>query len=163
MERSNGCTSTANNKANNSSNSQDSSQEAKQKSNANGMNSTGNSRPQDSNIVHEDGEAWLCHHYKRRCFVNFSCCDTTFWPCHRCHNNKSKCGVKRLKSCHTKGIKCASCGEKKEVRFPLSYIIKLILLVHIKTYACIFNGYNLQSFSKNKMNRYGVCVWGEGG
>ena len=57
---------------------------------------------------------WLCSHYKRRCYVKFACCEQ-FWPCHRCHNNQSSCGRKKLKSRDTQQIKCSACGEEQPV------------------------------------------------
>ncbi|CAB4022629.1 RING finger and CHY zinc finger domain-containing 1, partial [Paramuricea clavata] len=59
----------------------------------------------------EDGQ-WLCSHYKRRCYVKFECCNK-FWPCHRCHNNQSTCGRRKLKSRDTKQIKCFACGQEQ--------------------------------------------------
>lgn len=148
MEKSKGCTmSIDNNKANNSSKLPDCltccspiSQEDKQRSNGNipskleCVNMTVNGGAQNANIAHQDDEVWLCHHYKRRCFVKFYCCQK-FWPCHRCHNNKSTCGVKRLKSCDTQWIKCASCDTEKEVRICV-IMYHEIFLVHINIYPC---------------------------
>ncbi|CAB4013008.1 RING finger and CHY zinc finger domain-containing 1-like [Paramuricea clavata] len=57
----------------------------------------------------DEDDNWLCSHYKRRCYVKFECCDK-FWPCHRCHNNQSTCGRRKLKSRDTKQLKCAACG-----------------------------------------------------
>lgn len=57
---------------------------------------------------------WLCTHYKRRCYVKFQCCDK-YWPCHRCHNNQSNCGQKKLKSRDVKMVKCAECGKEQQV------------------------------------------------
>ena len=57
---------------------------------------------------------WLCSHYKRQCYVKFQCCDE-FWPCHRCHNNQSSCGRKKLKSRDTEMVKCAHCNKVQEV------------------------------------------------
>ena len=57
---------------------------------------------------------WLCSHYKRLCYVKFECCDN-FWPCHRCHNNQSNCGRKKLKSRDTVMIKCVHCNKVQEV------------------------------------------------
>ncbi|XP_046861740.1 uncharacterized protein LOC124455036 isoform X2 [Xenia sp. Carnegie-2017] len=58
-------------------------------------------------------ENWLCTHYKRRCYVQFECCDK-YWPCHRCHNNQSTCGEKKLKSRDAKMVKCAECGKEQK-------------------------------------------------
>ncbi|CAB4041898.1 RING finger and CHY zinc finger domain-containing 1-like, partial [Paramuricea clavata] len=55
---------------------------------------------------------WLCDHYKRRCLVKFDCCER-YWPCHRCHNNKSNCGRKKLKSRDNRMIKCVSCQREQ--------------------------------------------------
>ena len=57
---------------------------------------------------------WLCDHYQRRCFVKFECCDK-YWACHRCHNNKSTCGQRKLKSRHTVMIKCVECEKEQQV------------------------------------------------
>ena len=57
---------------------------------------------------------WLCSHYKRLCYVKFECCDK-FWPCHRCHNNQSSCGRKKLKSRDTLMVKCVHCNKVQEV------------------------------------------------
>ena len=57
---------------------------------------------------------WLCNHYKRHCHVKFACCNK-YWPCHRCHNYKSNCGEKKLKSRDTKFLKCVKCGEEQQV------------------------------------------------
>ncbi|CAB4012862.1 RING finger and CHY zinc finger domain-containing 1-like [Paramuricea clavata] len=64
------------------------------------------SRSQDLQI----GSNWLCSHYKRQCYVKFECCDK-FWPCHRCHNNQSTCGKKKLKSRDTEMVKCVHCNK----------------------------------------------------
>ena len=57
---------------------------------------------------------WLCNHYKRRCLVKFDCCNK-YWPCHRCHNNESSCGRKKLKSRDTTMVKCVECGKEQQV------------------------------------------------
>jgi hypothetical protein len=57
---------------------------------------------------------WLCDHYKRRCLVKFECCDK-YWPCHRCHNNLSTCGHRKLKSRDTTMVKCVECGKEQQV------------------------------------------------
>ena len=84
------------------------------------QNSQGNSggNPQNSDDDSDDdvNEQWLCNHYKRRCHVKFACCNK-YWPCHRCHNNESNCGQKKLKSIHTKFVKCTKCGTEQEVRW----------------------------------------------
>ncbi|CAB4009456.1 RING finger and CHY zinc finger domain-containing 1 [Paramuricea clavata] len=56
---------------------------------------------------------WLCSHYKRLCYVKFECCDN-FWPCHRCHNNQSTCGRKKLKSRDTQMVKCVYCNKEQQ-------------------------------------------------
>ncbi|CAB3995523.1 RING finger and CHY zinc finger domain-containing 1-like [Paramuricea clavata] len=56
---------------------------------------------------------WLCNHYKRRCLVKFDCC-SKYWPCHRCHNNDSTCGRKKLKSRDTTMVKCVECGKEQQ-------------------------------------------------
>ncbi|CAB4009898.1 RING finger and CHY zinc finger domain-containing 1-like [Paramuricea clavata] len=56
---------------------------------------------------------WLCSHYKRHCYVKFECCNN-FWPCHRCHNNQSTCGRKKLKSRYTKMLKCVYCNKVQQ-------------------------------------------------
>ncbi|CAB4021222.1 RING finger and CHY zinc finger domain-containing 1-like [Paramuricea clavata] len=56
---------------------------------------------------------WLCSHYKRHCYVKFECFDS-FWPCHRCHNNQSTCGRKKLKSRDTKMLKCVYCNKVQQ-------------------------------------------------
>ncbi|XP_028405364.1 uncharacterized protein LOC114527856 isoform X2 [Dendronephthya gigantea] len=60
----------------------------------------------------DDAGPWLCDHYKRRCYVKFECCET-FWPCHRCHNNRSECGRKKLKSRDITLIKCMLCQKEQ--------------------------------------------------
>ena len=59
-------------------------------------------------------DEWLCNHYKRRCYVKFECCDQ-YWPCHRCHNNESTCGRRKLKSRDTLMVKCAECVKEQQV------------------------------------------------
>ncbi|CAB4030642.1 RING finger and CHY zinc finger domain-containing 1, partial [Paramuricea clavata] len=56
---------------------------------------------------------WLCNHYKRRCLVKFECCNK-YWACHRCHNNESTCGRKKLKSRDTTMVKCVECGKEQQ-------------------------------------------------
>ena len=81
------------------------------------------SQPPESSVVshthHHDASGnpdlelesnWLCSHYKRHCYVKFECCDK-FWPCHRCHNNQSTCGQKKLKSRDTQMVKCVYCKK----------------------------------------------------
>jgi hypothetical protein len=60
------------------------------------------------------GSNWLCSHYKRQCYVKFECCEK-FWPCHRCHNNQSTCGQKKLKSRDTQMVKCVHCNKVQPV------------------------------------------------
>ncbi|CAB4001020.1 RING finger and CHY zinc finger domain-containing 1 [Paramuricea clavata] len=62
----------------------------------------------------DDENQWLCTHYKRRCYVKFECC-TKFWPCHRCHNNQTTCGRRKLESHDAKQLKCAACGQEQPV------------------------------------------------
>ena len=80
--------------------------------------SSGNHNPSPHHCDDDDNDVeegnWLCNHYKRRCHVKFACCDK-YWPCHRCHNNESNCGTKKLKSIHTKFVKCVKCGKEQEV------------------------------------------------
>ena len=80
--------------------------------------SSGNHNPSPHHSDDDDNDVeegnWLCNHYKRRCHVKFACCDK-YWPCHRCHNNESNCGTKKLKSIHTKFVKCVKCGKEQEV------------------------------------------------
>ena len=78
----------------------------------------------DDNDVEEGN--WLCNHYKRRCHVKFACCDK-YWPCHRCHNNESNCGTKKLKSIHTKFVKCVKCGTEQEVCASVNVIDVMIV------------------------------------
>ena len=66
-------------------------------------------RPDD-----DDDSRWLCSHYKRHCYVKFECCNK-FWPCHRCHNNQSTCGRRKLKSRDTVQVKCAACNQEQPV------------------------------------------------
>ena len=68
--------------------------------------------PRHQNLDQDDN--WLCSHYKRHCYVKFDCCDK-FWPCHRCHNNQSTCGQKKLKSRDTRMLKCVYCHKVQEV------------------------------------------------
>ena len=67
--------------------------------------------PRHQNLDQDDN--WLCSHYKRHCYVKFECCDK-FWPCHRCHNNQSTCGQKKLKSRDTRMLKCVYCHKVQE-------------------------------------------------
>lgn len=81
------------------------------------MGSNGNKlskfqRTKDPKDELDDYGEWLCSHYKRRCYVKFSCCNE-YWPCHRCHNNESQCGGKRLKSRDTKFVRCLNCGTQQ--------------------------------------------------
>jgi uncharacterized CHY-type Zn-finger protein len=64
------------------------------------------------------GSNWLCSHYKRQCYIKFECCDK-FWPCHRCHNNQSTCGKKKLKSRDTEMVKCVHCNKVQPVTITL--------------------------------------------
>ena len=59
-------------------------------------------------------DKWLCNHYKRKCMVKFECCNK-YWPCHRCHNEQSTCGRRKLKSRDTITIKCVECGKEQKV------------------------------------------------
>ncbi|UYM14240.1 CHY zinc finger protein [Endozoicomonas euniceicola] len=61
----------------------------------------------------EDTGSEGCEHYQRRCLVNFECCNETWWPCHRCHNDRSDCGTVKLKARNAKKIKCCSCKEEQ--------------------------------------------------
>ncbi|CAB4033358.1 RING finger and CHY zinc finger domain-containing 1, partial [Paramuricea clavata] len=80
-----------------------------ERSNVSNFQSPRGSRNRDLDVA----KNWLCSHYKRHCYVKFECCDT-FWPCHRCHNNQSTCGHKRLKSRDTKMVKCAYCNKVQQ-------------------------------------------------
>ncbi len=77
----------------------------------------------------DDDSQWLCSHYKRRCYVKFECCNK-FWPCHRCHNNQSTCGRRKLKSRDTKQIKCVACGQEQQVReLRIISVLTFILII----------------------------------
>ena len=81
---------------------------------------------EQSNSAHWDPDSdgnWLCSHYKRHCYVKFDCCDK-FWPCHRCHNNQSTCGRKKLKSRDTRMLKCVYCNKVQQVHH--NHIMPLI-------------------------------------
>ena len=80
--------------------------------------------PRHQNLDQEDN--WLCSHYKRHCYVKFECCDK-FWPCHRCHNNQSTCGQKKLKSRDTRMLKCAYCNKVQEVGILLPQGVRILL------------------------------------
>ena len=56
-----------------------------------------------------------CEHYERFCKVKFGCCDG-FWGCHRCHNAKSNCSTRKLRSRDIKKVKCCRCGKIQD--FP---------------------------------------------
>ena len=90
-------------------------------------NSSGTSNPRNTQTIGSNGsrlstlrrnqeqsDNWLCSHYKRHCYVKFECCDQ-FWPCHRCHNNQSTCGRKKLKSRDTQMVKCVYCNKVQQV------------------------------------------------
>ena len=76
-------------------------------------------RSRDNNVQGSDHrkkqDKWLCGHYKRKCMVKFECCNE-YWPCHRCHNERSTCGRRKLKSRDTTMIKCVECGKKQKVK-----------------------------------------------
>ncbi|CAB4009661.1 RING finger and CHY zinc finger domain-containing 1 [Paramuricea clavata] len=80
-----------------------------ERSNSSNFQSPGGSRNQY--LDREDN--WLCSHYKRHCYVKFECCNS-FWPCHRCHNNQSTCGRKKLKSRDTQMLKCVYCSKVQQ-------------------------------------------------
>lgn len=79
---------------------------------------------ESSRVFEEDGDTLKqhehpevsCEHYDRFCTAKFGCCGE-FWACHRCHNAKSKCGKKKLRSLDIESIKCNRCGKVQEVRF----------------------------------------------
>jgi RING finger/CHY zinc finger protein 1 len=58
---------------------------------------------------------YSCEHYDRYCNAQFACCEP-YWPCHRCHNAKSQCGEKKLRSRDIKKLKCRRCGKLQD--FP---------------------------------------------
>ena len=60
---------------------------------------------------------------------------TSFGPCHRCHNNQSSCGRRKLKSRDTQQIKCAACGLEQPVCRNLNFNSCVIVLLCI---ICIF-------------------------
>lgn len=62
-----------------------------------------------------ENRAYSCEHYDRFCTVKFPCCDQ-FWPCHRCHNARSECAERRLRSRDIKKVKCRRCGKVQD--FP---------------------------------------------
>ncbi|WP_252177441.1 CHY zinc finger protein [Endozoicomonas sp. 4G] len=60
----------------------------------------------------------LCVHYDRLCYVSFQCCNT-FFPCHKCHNEKVD--LKEI-TCKTKKqakdatmLKCSLCDYEGEI------------------------------------------------
>ena len=55
-----------------------------------------------------------CEHYQRKCFLRFPCC-SDYYPCHRCHNNNSKCGNTEQKALHAIRLKCAECLVEQEI------------------------------------------------
>ena len=72
-------------------------------------------------------DKWLCNHYKRKCMVKFECCNK-YWPCHRCHNEQSTCGRRKLKSRDTTMIKCVECGKEQKVTFQMLNIFVTSLI-----------------------------------
>ncbi|CAB3997133.1 RING finger and CHY zinc finger domain-containing 1-like [Paramuricea clavata] len=56
---------------------------------------------------------YSCSHYKRHCHVKFECCNY-FWPCHRCHNDQSTCGRRKITSRDTKMVKCVYCDKVQQ-------------------------------------------------
>ena len=57
---------------------------------------------------------FTCEHYQRKCFVQFYCC-SDYYPCHRCHNDHSKCGNTGLKALHAIRLKCANCLVEQDI------------------------------------------------
>ncbi|XP_028402767.1 uncharacterized protein LOC114525578 isoform X2 [Dendronephthya gigantea] len=55
-----------------------------------------------------------CSHFIRRCYVKFGCCNR-FWSCHHCHNSRSSCGRRDLRSSETVQVMCAKCRKVQQV------------------------------------------------
>lgn len=55
-----------------------------------------------------------CKHYQRKCLLRFPCC-SDYYPCHRCHNNNSKCGNTEIKALHAIRLKCTACLVEQEI------------------------------------------------
>ena len=84
----------------------------------------------------DDDSQWLCSHYKRRCYVKFECCNK-FWPCHRCHNNQSTCGRRKLKSRDTAQVKCVACNQEQPVCLNLEKIRNKIFRISRNAASCL--------------------------
>ncbi|WP_252177444.1 CHY zinc finger protein [Endozoicomonas sp. 4G] len=61
----------------------------------------------------------LCDHYHRLCRVRFKCCET-FFPCHRCHNekvdgNEIACKTNGLNAKDATMLKCSLCDYEGEI------------------------------------------------
>ena len=108
----------------------------------------------DNNVQRSDHrkkqDKWLCNHYKRKCVVKFECCNK-YWPCHRCHNEQSTCGRRKLKSRDTTMIKCVECGKEQQV--TISWTLNMFVCVCDTFYLVQFLLYR-RKFLKNILENF---------
>ncbi|CAB3997135.1 RING finger and CHY zinc finger domain-containing 1, partial [Paramuricea clavata] len=61
----------------------------------------------------QGNDDYLCGHYKRQRHVKCECRHNEK-PCHRCHNDQSTCGRRKLTSRDTKMAKCVCCDKVQQ-------------------------------------------------
>ena len=70
--------------------------------------------PQHTAEQKRQGEGALCHHYRRRCYVRFPCC-SSYFACHRCHNEDQKCDNTARRAKDATHLKCAECQTEQVI------------------------------------------------
>lgn len=70
--------------------------------------------PQHTAGQKEQEDGVLCHHYRRRCYVRFPCC-SSYFACHRCHNEARECDNTERRAKDATHLKCAECQTEQVI------------------------------------------------
>ena len=70
--------------------------------------------PQHTAGQKEQEDGALCHHFRRRCYVRFPCC-SSYFACHRCHNEAQECDNTERRAKDATHLKCAECRTEQVI------------------------------------------------
>ena len=79
------------------------------------------------------GDGALCHHYRRRCYVRFPCC-SSYFACHRCHNEDQQCDNTVTRSKDATHLRCAECQTEQVISESSSHC--LACKIQLSEYFC---------------------------
>ena len=70
--------------------------------------------PQHTAGQKEQEDGALCRHFRRRCYVRFPCC-SSYFACHRCHNEARECDNTERRAKDATHLKCAECHTEQVI------------------------------------------------